>query len=237
VLYSPPCQVDEIVSSSYLSISKRSYVSRFTLGSLRNALGDAILALTPCVVFPQCRGWKVKMWIQQSLEQSETYKHRGDLRLGQPRYTPKIPRRSSLQMGQEKGMETENPKAFVSATVVSLKSVLRGVLLEDSKFCPPCPSVWWLIFCQVICDVDVVGGSIPLHGRQEYQGRSTFGLSRVTLAAPKPMPVLESSLALATFFRPTCGLSFGFSWRFRSNKRMKDADARVQESVGCRLCR
>jgi hypothetical protein len=159
------------------------------------------------------------MWIQQSLEQSETYKHRGDLRLGQPRYTPKIPRRSSLQMGQEKGMETENPKAFVSATVVSLKSVLRGVLLEDSKFCPPCPSFWWLIFCQVICDVDVVGGSIPLHGRQEYQGRSTFGLSRVTLAAPKPMPVLESSLALATFFRPTCGLSFGFSWRFRSNKR------------------
>jgi hypothetical protein len=219
VLYSPPCQVDEIVSSSYLSISKRSYVSRFTLGSLRNALGDAILALTPCVVFPQCRGWKVKMWIQQSLEQSETYKHRGDLRLGQPRYTPKIPRRSSLQMGQEKGMETENPKAFVSATIVTLKSVLRGVLLEDSKFCPPCPSSWWLIFCQVICDVDVVGGSIPLHGRQEYQGRSTFGLSRVTLAAPKPMPVLESSLALATFFRPTCGLSFGFSWRFRSNKR------------------
>jgi hypothetical protein len=37
-------------------------------------------------------------------------------------------------MGQEKGMETENPKAFVSATVVTLKSVLRGVLLQDSKF-------------------------------------------------------------------------------------------------------
>jgi hypothetical protein len=68
-----------------------------------------------------------------------------------------------------------------------------------------------LICCQVNADVDVVGGSIFLQGRQEYQGRSTFDLSRVTLAAPKPMPVLESSLALATFFRPARGLFFDLS--------------------------
>jgi len=39
----------ETVYCLHLSISKRSYILRFTLGGLRNALGDAISALASCI--------------------------------------------------------------------------------------------------------------------------------------------------------------------------------------------
>lgn len=45
-----------------------------------------------------------------------------------------------------------------------------------------------------------------------------FDGSRVTLAAPNPMPHLDNSLGLATLFSFVCGLFFDLSRRFRSNK-------------------
>lgn len=45
-----------------------------------------------------------------------------------------------------------------------------------------------------------------------------FDVSRVTLAAPNPMPHLDNWLGLATFFRFACGLFFDLSREFRSNK-------------------